>query len=391
MSHPLLGRDLRSSPCYELVLYDRLPDAARSALAELAHDPGFYGVLRHRDTAALKSVDRDTALLFYTLREPGPLPGYVRAQLGATAPRLISRLVADGVLEIEQDGVFVSGPAALARLGGEAGPGNGGEGRIAALSVDALRYGQSLPLDDPSLLAWRLYSYNRQPLTPAWRHRLPTAAAVESWLGIDRGGASRKLLDSAWLPLATEGWLTWQSRSRGRSRNAEAGGRADGPTWKLYVSPRPEALAESFAAVLAALTAARAAQFKVGRDAAGLLRPDKIVSYFPSWERLAAAAGAVLERLDGVPAQGVPFTAEVGGAGLVSWGVDPPAAERSALGGSRESWRVWVAQRLAWSLLAARRAEERGLEPWRFALERVRLEGVDTETWAPGAALWKSA
>jgi len=86
MSHPLLGRDLRSSPCHELVLYDRLPEAARSALAELARDPGFYGVLRDKSTAALKSVDRDTALLFHTLREPGPLPAYVRAQLGDTAP-----------------------------------------------------------------------------------------------------------------------------------------------------------------------------------------------------------------------------------------------------------------------------------------------------------------
>jgi hypothetical protein len=389
MLHPLLGRDLRSSPCHELVLYDRLPDAARSALAELTRDPGFYGVLRDKNTAALKSVDRDTALLFHTLREPGPLPAYVRTQLGATAPRLISRLVADGVLEIELGGVFVSGPAVLAELGGEAGD-RDGEGRIAAISVAALRYGQALPLDDPSLLAWRLYSYNRQPLTPAWRRRLPTAAAVERCLGIDRGGAHRKLLDGAWSPLSMEGWLSWQSRSRSTET-----GHAGGPTWKLYVSPRPEALAESFGEVLAALTAARASQFKVGRDAGGLLRPDKIVSYFPSWERLAEAAGAVLERLDGVPAQGVPFTAEVGGAGLVSWGVDPPEAERSTLGGGRESWRVWVAQRLAWSLLAARRqageSVESRTEPWRFALDRIRLEGVDTATWAPSAALWKSA
>jgi hypothetical protein len=277
----------------------------------------------------------------------------------------------------------------LAQLGGGHGEATG-EGRtaaISAISINALRYGQALLLDDPALLAWRLYSYNRQPLTPAWRRSLPTSAAVERHLGIDRGGASRKLLDGAWTPLAMEGWLSWQSRSR-----SAAASRSEGPTWKLYVSPRAEALAESFPAVLAALTAARASQFKVGWDAGGLLRPDKIVSYFPSWERLAEAAGAVLERLEGVPAQGVPFTAEVGGAGLVSWGVDPPAIERSALGGGRESWRVWVAQRLAWSLLTARRAgESSGLEPWRFALDRVRLEGVDTATWTPSAALWKSA
>lgn len=387
MLHDLLGRPLRASPAYELVLYDRLPEAARSALAGLADDPGFYGVLRPLDEAggSLKSVDRDTALLFFTLREPGLLPSYVRAQLGETAPRLVSRLVADDVLEIEIGGAFLSGAAALARLGGEAGDGQR-QGRIAAVSADALRYGQSLPLDDPSLLAWRLYSFNRQPLTPAWRRRLPTAAAVERYLGIDRGGASRRALDGAWSSLSLEGWLSWQNRSR----TVETVGRSGGATWKLYVSPRPEALAESFSAVLAALTAARASQFKVGWDAGGLLRPDKIVSYFPSWERLAEAAGAVLERLEGVPAQGVPFTAEIGGDGLLSWGVDPPEAERSALGGGRESWRVWVAQRLAWSLLAARRAGEGGLEPWRFALERVRLEGVDTETWTPSAALWRT-
>jgi hypothetical protein len=401
-SRAFLGLALRANPAYELVLFDRLPAAERSALAELAGDPGFYGVLRPAVSGArgaggsLKSVDRDTALLFLTLREPGPLPSYVRRMLGEGVERTLSRLVADGILEIEAEagGEFVAGAAALARLAGPAGSGGEkrGEGRIAALSAAALRYGQALPVDDPALLAWRLYSYNRQPLTPAWRRLLPDAAAVERWLGIDRGGgAHRRLLDGAWTPSGMDGWLGWWARPR-------AGGtpeRAGGPTWKLYVSPRPEALAGCFGDVLAALAASRASQFKIGRDAGGLLRPDKIVAYFPSWERLAGAADAVLARLAGAPAQGVPFTAEIGGAGLLSWGVDPPDEARSILGGGRESWRVWVAHRLAWALLAARQAAQgdgaAGLEPWRFALERVRLEGVDTTSWTPGAALWKDS
>jgi hypothetical protein len=234
-------------------------------------------------------------------------------------------------------------------------------------------------------LAWRLYSYNRCPLTPAWERLLPTADAVERWLGIDRGGARRGALDAAWSPLEMDGWLGW--RARRRTERAGSPERAGGPTWKLYVSPRAEALAEGFGDVLAALTAARAAQFKIGRDAGGVLRPDKIVAYFPSWERLAEAADAVLLKLGGAPAQGVPFTAEIGGAGLLSWGVDPPAEERSAPGGGRESWRVWLVQRLAWALVAAR-GEER-VEPWRYALERLRLEGVDTASWTPGASLWR--
>ncbi|HEX3529434.1 MAG TPA: hypothetical protein VH988_20440 [Thermoanaerobaculia bacterium] len=403
----LLTASLRANPLYDLVLYDRLSAPERAALAELAKDPGFYGVLRRRDAAArsatsatsFKSVDRDTALLFLTLREPGTLPSYVRAQLGATAPRTVARLVADGVLEVAGGGGYLSGPAALSHLT-EAVDRTAGTGRIAELSVAALRYGQALALSDPTLLSWRLYSYNRQPLTPRWQRLLPTPEALARHLGIDAGGAHRKLLDSAWLPSEMAGWMAWWARPRAGGGGESSARRPGGPTWKLYVSPRAEALAESFGAVLAALTAARALQFKVGSDAGGLLRPDKIVAYFPSYERLAAAADSVLARLDGAPAQGVPFTAEIGGGGLLSWGVDPPDAERSVLGGGRESWRVWVAHRLAWALVAGRGdisagaagAEgAEGYEPWRFALERVRLEGIDTETWTPSAMLWKEA
>ena len=396
----LLTAVLRASPLYDLVLYDRLPAAEQAALAELARDSGFYGVLRARDDSgstvtaprALKSVDRDTALLFLTLQEPGPLPSYVRSQLGESAARTVTRLVADGVLEIASGGSFLSGAAALARLGGGGGERAPGQGRIAGLSAAALRYGQALGLGDPELLAWRLYSYNRQPLTPRWSRLLPTPAAMARHLGLDAGGANRRLLDRDWEPAEMAGWLAWFARPRA---GEAPGGRAGGPTWKLYVSPRPEDVAGGFSAVLAALTAARASQFKVGADASGLLRPDKIVAYFPSYERLAEAAEAVLARLDGAPAQGVPFTAEIGGGGLLSWGVDPPDDVRSVLGGSRESWRVWVAHRLAWALLTARNTtaepREHPLEPWRFALERVRLEGIDTATWAPGASLWKEA
>jgi len=397
----LLTARLRANPLYDLVLYDRLSAPERTALAELAKDPGFYGVLRHRDSAtpSLKSVDRDTALLFLTLREPAELPSYVRAQLGQAAMRTVARLVADGVLEVESGGAYLSGAAALARLpmsGGKPAPGERG-GRIATLSVAALRYGQALALNDPALLTWRLYAYNRQPLTPRWQRLVPDPEAMARHLGIGAGGAHRKLLDSAWLPAEMAGWMAWFARPRaGEAGEGGPGRRSGGPTWKLYVSPRAEALAESFGAVLEALTAARALQFKVGCDAGGLLRPDKVVAYFPSYERLAAAAGSVLARLDGAPAQGVPFTAEIGGGGLLSWGVDPPDAERSVLGGGRESWRVWVSHRLAWALSAAQTSARKTpdalvepIEPWRFALERVRLEGVDTETWAPGAALWK--
>jgi len=377
----LLGRTLRANPAYELVLWDRLAPEERRALDRLPHDPDFYGILRPRPpeganaVLGVKAVDRDTALLFLTLREPGPLPSYVRSALGEATGRTIARLIADGVLEIEKAGEFVWGPPALEIQEILA---NGG--RLAELSLAALRYGQALAIDDPLRLSFRLYGYNRRPLTPRWWKLLPGAEAVQAHLGIATGGAHRKLLDRTWRPSPpSEAWLSWRSRA---IEPADSGG----VTWKLYVSPAPEALAEGFGAVLEALAAARAGQFKIGAAAAGLLRPDKIVAYFPTFERLEEAARAVESRLAGVPAQGVPFTSEIAGDGLLSWGMDPPVSERDPWGG-RESWRLWLTHRLARALIAARNAGEE-VEPWRYAVERLRLEGIDPASWTPAASQW---
>jgi hypothetical protein len=386
----ILGRALRANPRYELVLFDRLEPDLRQALASLEKEPGFYGVLRPGDGTALgvKSVDRDTALLFLTLREPGPLPAYVRLISGESAARVAAQLVADGILEIgDGEGGFVSGATAFNLLWEGGGETKGG--RLAELSRSALRYGQSLALNDPLRLSMRLYGYNRRPLNPAWKRLLPDAGAVERHLGIAVGGAHRRLLDRSWTRSGpSETWLSW------RRRGADDGGRlaAAGATWKLYVSPAPEALADGFGRILDALAAARAPQFKIGADAAGLLRPDKMVAYFPSFERLAAAAEALTERLGGTPAQGVPFTSEIAAGGLLSWGVDPPADSFSHWSG-RESWRLWLTHRLAVALLSGKAAanNDRGLgvEPWRFVLERLRLEGVDTDSWTPGGTLFR--
>ncbi|HWN44619.1 MAG TPA: hypothetical protein VNW71_20515 [Thermoanaerobaculia bacterium] len=377
-------RAFRANPAFELVLFDRLGPRERETLAELRKDPDFYGILRPREVSAalgVKSVDRETALLFLTLREPGPLPSYMKAMLGDGALRVVARLVADAILEVEEEGSFLSGAPALALFGERRSGQDAAGGRLAEISLAALRYAQDLAEDDPLSLSFRLYGYNRRPLTPAWKRLLPKGENVLAWLGVGPGGPRRSLLDRSWERTggSAEWWLSWRSRQDSDLPGISGGG----ATWKLYISPVPEALPGSFGDILEALAAAKAAQFKVGADALGILRADKIVSYFPSFERLAAAAEALEARLSGIPAQGVPFTSEIGGNGLLSWGVDPPREETSFGGG--ESWRLWLTHRLSRALLSARSEPE----PWRFALERVRLEGVDTDTWTPGALLWK--
>jgi hypothetical protein len=387
----ILGGTFRANPAYELVLYDRLAAGERELLADLRREPGFYGVLRPRGAAAaglgVKSVDRETALLLLTLGDAAPLPGYVRDLFGHGAGRAVAQLVADGVLEIALGDGFVSGAAALPLLAtGEPAGGARAGGAIAALSRDALRYAQALPSEEPLRLSASLYGYNRRPLTPRWRRLLPDAAAVPRYLGIAPGGPGAAAFGRRWAPLPpAPAWASW--RARGHLPPLPAAG----PTYKLYVSPAPDFLAGGgFAAIAAALAAARAPQFKTGADAAGLLRPDKVVAYFPDFEALARAAERLRAALDGAPAHGVPFTAEIAGGGLLSWGVDPPRGEGLPWSGGATSWRLWLTHRLARALVAARAEESgatAGVEPWRFAVERLRLAGVDTEAWTPTALL----
>jgi len=80
----------------------------------------------------------------------------------------------------------------------------------------------------------------------------------------------------------------------------------------------------------------------------------------------------------------VPFTAELGADGLLSWGMDPPSTL-----GVGASWRSWLTLQLAGALIEAKRSGV--AEPWRRALECARCRGVDPDTWAPRSDLWTHA
>ncbi len=377
----------RANASYELVLFDRLTAEHQEALAPLRRDPDFYGILRPQPSSGLtiKALSRETALLFLTLREPGPLPEYARSAVRERAVQL-EQLVLDGVLEIEHEGGFVTGGAAHRFLYAEP-PSTIPAGRTAALSIDALKYGQSLHIEDIAKLSARLYFYNRVPASPAWKQRLSTEAAVDRYLGLTADGLTSRTLRDHWsivpAPVAYEGWLTLESRhARLRLRN-------DHPTYKLYMSPHMSHVAKAVRAAVQVFTLTHTPIFKIGHDVFGLLRPDKIVAYFWSFEQLQEVAERLAREAEGCPAHGVPFTAAIDADGLLSWGIDPPPDQHLFGWRERESWRLWVTNRLATALLTARSAaSSMTVEPWQFALERLQLDGVDTSTWTPSITLW---
>jgi hypothetical protein len=127
---------------------------------------------------------------------------------------------------------------------------------------------------------------------------------------------------------------------------------------------------------------------KVGKNVGSLLRPDKLLVYFWSFDALMEASNYLALKLAGIPAQGVPFTSEIAGNGLLSWGIDPPVDQETLSWRGPESWRLWVTNHLARAIMAAKMAPACKIEPWHFALERLRLAGVDIETWTPTNTTW---
>lgn len=382
----ILDEDFRANTAYELSALGRTPERGPLApiLEVLARDPSVYGVLVPRQDGGmgLKSVCQDTALLFLTLREPGKLPAYLSASSSKDLNETIAGLVLDGVLEIRADGRYVTGREAYEHLFTQrAAPEP--RGLIEKLSMEAVQHAQLLGLDDVSKLSARLYFYNRLPAAPRWKRLLGDEGRIMQTLSFAPETALGSVLQRNFRSVHSpkEGWFMWRSR-RGLPDRWQAR-----VSYKLYVSPQMHCLSDGFAATVETMAALRAPVFKVGRDQYGLLRPDKIICYFASEEKMLEAATRIDRDLTGLSPHGVPFTAPVGESGLVSWGVDPPLSARALPWHEDSSWRLWVTNQLAIGLLAAR--GEDGVEPWRFALDRLRIKGVDTVTWEPDDALWQ--
>jgi hypothetical protein len=386
----ITGARFRANPHYELLTLERLSPEERQVLDGLQRDPDFYGVLRPRaggDGLNFKSVCRETALQIYSLQTPGLLPSSLGSQFGGQLNQAIAELVLDGILEIDAGDGFVSGAAAHAFIHGES-PEPEEQSWLSHLSHEALRHAQALELTDPRLLAQALYGYNRVPVTPRWKRRLGTTRSVFGFLGLERGSASRHLLEEVWQQAeAPDSWPVW-FHWRPRATVPRTVLRSGQVTYKIYISPRPESLPEVLRQTLETLAETGPCLLKFGSQLSGILRPDKLVLYFPDLQTLEQAGGALAERLSGQPPQGVPFTAEIAGDGLLSWGIDPPHDSGTVSWRRVESWRGWLANELAVALLLAR-SEPDGPEPWRFALDRIRLKGIDTSTWMASQLHWR--
>src|SRR5262249_40084598 len=138
-----------------------------------------------------------------------------------------------------------------------------------------------------------------------------TETQVARRLGVLEGTESGDRLSKKWTEMpadpANAGWRIW--RRKHKSKGTPRFG------YKLYVSPRTDALPGAFSAAAETFGETGVQQFKVGRDIYGMLRPDKLVAYFATQQQLCETSERLYARVGGMAAHGVPFTCELHGDG----------------------------------------------------------------------------
>jgi hypothetical protein len=343
-------------------------------------EAGFSGILVDKvdGRLAIKAISAHTAWLFEALAAPLP-----RASLPAGEDPLddttLIQMVLEGILEINHGGSFVSGCAAAPFF--VKGTSSLCErSALGDLSRAALLHAQRLAIADPKQLAARIYFYNRAPLSARWAHQWPDQRAILEYLGVLRNLSSGpRSLPGQFTAVALEqdsAWISWRRDQEALNMESLEEGR-----FKLYVSPKAEHLRSAFDAIVSLLPTSDVISLKIGATASGLLRPDKAVIYFRNYSSLAVFAKSLMPLVTNVAAQGVPFSASLDESGLLSWGIDPKWAQGGIGWFADNSWRIWVCNRLAASIVEAKQSSICDIEPWEFAVTKAWYSGIDTRTW----------
>ncbi|MDM5223541.1 hypothetical protein QUF86_22985 [Peribacillus sp. NJ11] len=379
----------RSNPNYGIAMLEQLPSQIKQGFPHLENDENHYAILYPLYSLQLdiKSICKNTALLFYSLQQPSILPSSLKLMFGDNFLESIAKMVLDGILEIKTNGSFISGTAAYPLLFESIFEGKM-DSLIPRLSVEALKYADSLDGADFKTLIARMYFYNRIPNSPEWEKMYPSSESIFKTVGLDSRESFQSLFDQKWSyhkqSSIQSGWLSFSAKEKHTSQT-------ENPSkFKLYISPfpKPHLIREVFQATADVLGDMNVQNFKIGQDVIGLLRPDKMVAYFSNFEDCEEAALRIRQKIDGTPAHGVPFTADFSNDGLLSWGMDPPPT--NSLPWGRFSWRLWIVTQLTNFLLESKLYRANNVEPWKYALERLQTMGIDPSTWAPPHHLFTS-
>ena len=369
----LTDKLIRMSKKYELLRFEMLTEKMQFSFQGLETDPEFYGILSPINDKKLgvKSVNKELALLLLSLQTPGKIPNYILKHDEDNYESVIYDLLLANVLEVEIDDHFIGG-AALKNYDATTITPKTTENYLSQLSYNAILYGMKLPINDVTSLGARIYFHNRYPLSSEWKKRFEEEKFLEV-----KDKNSKKLLKKYWTRSKSkiESWEFWQKNDNELDVNKSKS------TYKLYISPRPDKVGSILDIIVPVLTEMNVPRFKYGVTVQDVLRPDKIVIYFKSYEEMFKLSETIIPLLQDFDVHGIPFSSQLDERGLISWGIDPPKNENKLQWQERESWRVWVSFRIANAILQARSESLDFETTFAFVLDKMASIGVNVDMW----------
>jgi hypothetical protein len=165
-----------------------------------------------------------------------------------------------------------------------------------------------------------LYAYNRLPaLMRNTRICLPEFS--------DTSGIYKLWNDGYWVQLI---------------RNREIEAEQNQSIYKLYLGLDPKVLSSSFDLVIDQLLHLDPIGVKWGAKEKYLLRSDRFMVYYHSMDQIVKASEMVMQAINGLHFQDVPFTIRINPTSAISYGIDPSGASQKQI-----SWRSEVCKKIA--------------------------------------------
>jgi hypothetical protein len=373
---------LRPGSSYQLVEWNELNITEQKMLSGLHDEAEVYGIFQPLFSSShltKKVAYKEVALLYLHLNKTNNLPHYLFLSAEEKLNETITQLVLDNILEIEYEGNFVSGTAAVKAIFGE----TFFENEIipdylSKLSMGAIQYALLLHDLDMRSLSRKLYTFNTTPWNEYAKSKFYAEHSIKEFLFPSANKEINNLLSEFWLSNLSEGkyWLSWWKKKA----NEDFLITSDKPTFKLYISPVINDLPKVFQRVIPILSASSVFNFKIGGNIEALLRPDKMVVYFENRKELMETASLLKKELKGYKSQGVPFTSQIDEQGILSWGVDP--ADSAVLSTIEAgSWRLKVTDQLALAILQAQKDRLNLQLSIQFIRKKLLSVGINTESW----------
>lgn|GEM_PF-6123399 len=384
ISSDLFKKKFKTSSHFQLIEWNEVPEIIRNSLYELYDELEVYGVFMPSNSSGFlpKVAYKEVALVYFHLLHHRNLPRYIQMLNEQKTRETLVQMVLDDILQIEGEDGFQGGTQSVSALFGDYfGKEENYSVYLNQLSLEAIRFAMALPNTPLKILSQKLYTYNAFPIPePEGILEKPHFEAL-SFVFNNLSEEEKAEFAKIWLRPSQNRNSGWINFHRAQSQTI-MGRNSNKSNFKLYLSPIFTDLPLVFKRIQTHLNSSQAFSFKFGENQRGLLRPDKFVLYFHSSEEALDTGHFLAGILSDLPVQGVPFTRQIGGTGMVSFGMDPPLQEviQEIEGGS---WRAQLADILASSILVCKKKELDMESSLKYIKAQLYAHNIDPINWSP--------